>query len=660
LFLVGLATFTAIAGALYLLTRSPLPEPDRLAETTILTDVNGSRLASIDAGEDRIPVPLGEVPRVLVDAVLAAEDRNFYAHGGVDPFGILRATVADLRGRPLQGGSTITQQYVKQAYLEPERSVVRKLREATIALKVERNYDKNEILERYLNTVYFGRGAYGVQAAALAYFAKDVGKLNLPEAAYLAGLIRAPEAADATRHPRAAAARRDRTLRAMRETHAINREQERSARARPISAQVLGRDKREPQIVGNEKGTGYFVEYVRAELVRRYGKDTTYQGGLRVKTSLDLRLQAQAYDAVYGFLDQPSDPAAALITIDDAGRVVTMVGGKDYKAKQVNYATGLEGGGSGRQAGSTFKPFLLAALLKEGYSVQSAFPAPPSIVLPRADQGKDYDVDNYELEDFGPSLSLIDATANSVNTVFVQAQEALGRQKVVDMAKQMGVRSDVSAIPSLVLGTEEVSVLDMASAFSTFAARGVHATPRVILEVRRADGALLARDRGPSTSRVLSTEQADVVTHCLRQVVLRGSGQGAKLSTQVAGKTGTTQEFVDAWFIGYTPKLTTAVWMGFPEGNEQSMTNVRGRKVNGGSFPATIFRRFMAKATADARYRGEFPAVTRFRGKPLAPPSPKKVVLGTTTTTSTSTPAASPTSTPTPTTTAAPTTTVPR
>jgi penicillin-binding protein 1A len=627
LFLVGLVLFTSGAGALFLLTRVPLPEPDRLPETTILTDVNGVRLASIDSGEDRIPVPLSEVPVVVRQAVIATEDRDFFSHGGLDPIGIVRATIADVRGKHLQGGSTITQQYVKQVYLDPHRTLTRKLREAALAIKVERRYPKEDILERYLNTVYLGRGAYGVQAAARAYFGKDVGRLGLAEAAYLAGLIRAPVSADASLAPRAAAARRDRSLRLMREAGVITRAQERAAARRPITAQVLGRDEREPQIAG--RGTGYFADHVRRELLRRYGEDTTYQGGLRVRTSIDLRLQEQAYDAVYGLLDQPdSDPAGALVAVDGDGRVVAMVGGRDFATSKVNVAVGRDGGGSGRQAGSTFKPFLLAAAVKDGYSVQSAFPAPAQVVLSKADEGRDYPVDNYDGEDYGPSLGLVDATASSVNTVFVQAQESLGRQKVVDMAKAMGVRSDVEAIPSLVLGTEEVSVLEMAGAYSTLANRGVHVEPRFILEVRTADGTVLQRERPAPRERVLSTAEADVVNHCLRQVVLRGSGQGAKLSTApVAGKTGTTQNYGDAWFIGYTPKLTAAVWMGFPDGNEHTMQHVRGRKVTGGSFPATIFRRFMAKATEDARYRGEFTPVTRFRGRTLPPPSDKKVVI---------------------------------
>jgi penicillin-binding protein 1A len=661
LWLVSLLGFTAAAGALYLMSRVPLPEPAPLAETTILTDVNGNRLASIDSGEDRVPVPLERVPPMVVQAVLASEDRNFYSHGGIDPVGITRAALADLRGRPLQGGSTITQQYVKQVYLSNERTLTRKVREAALALKVERRWQKDEILERYLNTVYFGRGAYGLQAASRAYFKKDVEDLRLPEAAYLAGLIRSPSSASpddpATRG--VGQRRRDSTLRAMREEGWITRVQEREAAGEVLDTVVLDRAEREPEIVGTEKGTSYFVEYVRAELVRRYGTDTTYQGGLRVKTSLDLGLQTLAYDAVYGYLDRPdTDPAGALVSLDEQGRVVAMVGGRDFTQSKVNYAVGTEGGGSGRQSGSTFKPFLLAAVVKDGYSVQSAFPAPAKVTLPKANQGKDYEVENYENEDFGESMNLIDATASSVNTVYMQAQESLGRDKVAEMAKQLGIRrSQVPAVASTVLGTAEVSVLEMASAYSTFALRGVHIEPRVILEVRRADGTVLEPEQAAPAERILTTEEADVVNHCLRQVVLRGSGVNAKLQTvQVAGKTGTAQNYGDAWFVGYTPKLTTAVWMGYPEGNKRPMLDVRGRKVSGGSFPAILFNRFMQEATKDPKFQAQFPKVSRFKGKALAPPT--KVILATTTTTSTTT-TTEPTETtttvePAPTTTAAP------
>jgi len=660
LFLVTLLGGSALSGALYLLAQVPLPPAAEQAQTTFLTDIRGQRLASIDGGEDRVPIPLESVPDVVVDAVLATEDRNFFAHSGLDPIGIARATFADLRGRPLQGGSTLTQQYVKQTFLETrERTIWRKLREASLAVKLERQYDKPEILERYLNTVYFGRGSYGVQAASRAYFNTDVGDLDVGQAAFLAGLIRSPETADPERDPEAATARRDRSLRAMRETGRISAEEEERYRSVPLGTVVLQRSQREPDIV-NVPSTGYFVEYVRAELVRRYGEEVTYQRGLRVKTTLDPVLQAQAYEAVYGTLDRPDDPAGALVSIDAQGRVVAMVGGRNFAESKVNYAVGQEGGGSGRQAGSTFKPFLLAALVKDGYSVQSEFPAPASIILPKANDGKDYTVANYgdPPVDYGKSVNLIDATADSVNTTYVQAQLALGPEKVVEMAKAAGIRTDLEPNASLVLGTEEVSVLDLASAYSTFANRGVHVPPRTILEVRRSNGTILEPEKPPVTSQVLDTEDADVVNHVLRQVVLRGSGTGARFGHALAGKTGTTQNFGDAWFVGYTPKLTTAVWMGYPDGNKRKMTRVRGSiRVNGGSFPASIFKAYMTKVAADPQYLGDFPTVKSFPGKRLPPP--KKVILPTTTTSSTSTTSTTAASDDTTTTAKAPPTTAP-
>jgi penicillin-binding protein 1A len=287
--------------------------------------------------------------------------------------------------------------------------------------------------------------------------------------------------------------------------------------------------------------------------------------------------------------------------------------------------------------------------------VQSTFPAPPSIVLPKADNGKDYPVENYEDADFGESLSLIDATANSVNTAYVQAQLAVGADKVVEAATAAGISSALEPNASLVLGTEEVSVLELASAYSTFANRGLHLAPRAILEVRRGDGTVIAPERPALETRAFDRDDADVVNHVLRQVVERGSGTNARFGEPVAGKTGTTQDFGDAWFVGYTPKLTTAVWMGFPEGNTRKMTKVRGIKVNGGSFPARIFRRYMSEVAKDPQYLADFPTVTKFPGRKLAPP--KNVVLPTTTTAATSTtvaPDASTTTTPTTTTSAPP------
>ena len=623
LFAVGLGGFTALAGAIFFLSRVPLPPDVPPAQTTFVYAADGkTRVASLDAGEDRQLVPLSQVPPVLVDAVLATEDKSFYRHRGVDPLGIVRATWADLRGKGrLQGGSTITQQYVKNVYLGRERTLVRKLKEAALAVKVEREFSKDEILERYLNTIYFGRGAYGVQAASRAYFGINVEGLGLPEAAYLAGLIRAPEGADAKKADQleVARVRRSRTLAAMARNAMITEEQRAAADADDFRVIDQKKDLA-PDVARQDIGTPFFAEYVRAQLVRTYGEAKTYGGGLQVTTTLDLKTQEQANGAVCGFLDRPTDPPGALVAVDDAGRVRAMVGGCKWGddpsqgQSKVNLAVGAEGGGTGRQAGSTFKPFLLAEVVAEGYTVESALPAPAEIVLEGADAGKDWTVPNYDGASFGRSLNLIDATRNSVNTVYAQLVMAIGPEKLVERAHDLGIRSNLEPVPSLVLGTADVSPLEMAGAYSTFARRGEYVQPHVIEKVRDADGTVLY-EANPERRRALDEGDADVVNFVLRQAVERGTGTAARVpGRQIAGKTGTTNDYADAWFVGYTPKLTAAVWMGYPEGGaEHPMTNVRGRKVSGGSFPAQIFRRFMAEAAGPDS--GTFPEVRKFPGK---------------------------------------------
>ena len=625
LFFAVFLAFTGLAAAAYVMVRVPLPTVKGPDQTTFLTDASGQRLASLDTGQDRVNVRLNEVPEVLQQAVLATEDRNFFRHSGIDPVGIVRAFVNDLRNRgSLQGGSTITQQYVKNTYTNSERTVLRKIREAVLAIKVERKLDKREILERYLNTIYFGRGAYGVEAASRAYFGLDVDKLGLRESAYLAGLIRAPQLADALRSPDVAFDRRHRTLVSMQHAGMISAADVNEVDRTPFPATkggyVIDQAKLEPKIV-DEASTGYFVDYVRRQLERDYGGAAVYGAGLIVKTTLDTNMQKQAYDAVYGFL-KPGEPSGAMVAVDDNGNVKAMVGGRDFNSNapdaKVNLAVGRGGGGLGRQAGSTFKPFLLSETVKEDWTVESSFPAPAKITIPKANNGADWVVKNYEDKEYGDEVNLIDATRNSVNTVYAQLVVTIGAAKLKAMAEQMGVKSPLPAVNSLVLGTAEVSPLEMASAYSTFGNRGEHVDPRTILEVKSADGRVLFRAPAkPDRKRVLTTKQADIVNFALRQVVEHGSGVGASFGKvgSLVGKTGTTDDLGDAWFVGSTTKLSAAVWMGHPEGRVP-MDDVRGTKVNGGSFPATMFRRFMSSATRGLTL-GSFPDVTNFPGQVL-------------------------------------------
>ena len=626
-----MAVFT-LAGLLFVLGRIPLPAAGAQAQTTILTDKNGERLASLDSGEDRVEVTLDQVPDVLVDAVLAVEDRNFFAHQGVDPVSIIRATWSDIRGKgSLQGGSTITQQYAKTAYVGRERSLLRKLREAVVAVKLERKFDKAEILGKYLNAIYFGRGAYGVQAASRAWFGKNIADVTLPEAAYLSGLIRAPERADFDRYPEEAVRRRDTTLKSMVAAGFLEQADADRAKAQSLDTYVTNTQAQEPSVVGAASGTHFFVDYVRAQLSARFGEAAVVSGGLRVKTTLDLEAQRQAYGAVYGTLDRLDDPAGALVAVDDTGAIRAMVGGRDWNASKVNLAVGREGGGRGRQGGSTFKPFLLAETVSQGYTVESAFAAPPKITIPKADNGRPWNVSNYEDADQGESINLLDATRLSVNTVYAQLVDAIGPSEMADMARDLGVTSPLDPVHSLVLGTSDVSVLEMARAYATFATRGERVEPHAILEVATADGRVL-ETTSPGRTRVLETEEADVVNFALGQVMERGTGTAARFGKPAAGKTGTTQDYGDAWFIGYTPKLSTAVWMGYPEGASRPMTDVHGGRVTGGGLPAQIFRKFMTEATkGDDATR--FPRPSRFPGRVL---KGNRVEFSETTTTSSS------------------------
>jgi penicillin-binding protein 1A len=631
LFLVGLLLVAGVAGIGYSLAQIELP-PERIQAQTsficaadVTTNCNDSNaIASLHGEQDRVNVTLDEVPQVMVDSVLAAEDRTFFDHGGVDPWGTVRALWADLRSQgSTQGGSTITQQYVKNVYLSSERTFTRKIKEAVLSIKLEQEFSKQEILTRYLNTVYFGRGAYGIGAAVRAYFGHELAKVTLPEAAYLAGLIRSPETADGAnpKQVNEATARRHSVLLNLLETKKIDQAQLEAADKvpftlnetilpRPPSREGFGPVKR------SDIGTEYFRDYVVQQLKQHgFSEAELFGGGLRVYTTIDLDMQQAAWDAVTTTLT-PDDPSAALVSLDPDGHVKAMIGGRDYANDQVNLAV-PGGGGSGRQPGSSFKPFVLAEAMKQGISLQSQFNAPSEVVIPTGDNGRDWKVRNAEPSD--GVLDLIDATKHSSNTVFAQLMAKVRPETVVPLAKQMGITNDLPPVNALVLGAGEVYPIDMASAYSTFAHRGTHIAPTAILKVQRADGTVVSFDP-PQILPPLTKQESDLVTYCLQQVVHGGTGSGAYFGKNVAGKTGTTDKNKDAWFIGFTPNgYTTAVWMGYenpPDEPPRYMTNVHGRVVFGGTFPATIWNKYM-KAITDGMDVGSFINPSTFPGKVL-------------------------------------------
>lgn len=610
----------AVGGIWMVLNTIDLPAEVEPIETTFVCDITvppgecgfDNALASLTAAEERVVVDYDELPAVLVQAVLATEDRNFFDHGGIDPVGITRAVVRDVMGNSTsqQGGSTITQQYVKTVYLTSERTLDRKLREAVLAVKLEQRLDKREILTRYLNQVYFGRGAYGVEAASRAYFGVPVSDLQLHQSAYLAGLIRSPESADASQDPEEASRRREVTLAAMVDEGYITEADAQEAAEVPWISEPVAPDG-SPQVVTirqrtakqadfndvrhGEIGSEYWLEWVRQQLRDRFGDGAQAQG-LRVYTTFDPRLQQAAYDAIDDVLDTPDAPLASLVSIDDLGRVRAMVAGTDFDASKVNLALGQQGGGSGRPAGSTFKPFALAAFSEQGYSLESRFDAPNTTSFPGvfSSPGKLWKPANYGGSSYGVQ-TVEEATWRSTNTVYAGIVDTVGPQQLVDMAHRLGVRSDLEPNYSLVLGSGEVSVLDMASAYSTFAARGRHTEPYVITRVEDPAGNVLFDIADEVESeQVISEDVADTVTSALLGVITRGTGTAAGLRVPAAGKTGTTDNNRDAWFAGYTCDFTTAVWMGNDTPTEMTY---QGKKVTGGSFPAQIWRKYMLEAT---------------------------------------------------------------
>lgn len=604
-----------LVGLAIVATACSLPELDEeralsppLAQTSFLFAGDGSLITELHAGENRVVVPLRKIPPVVRDAVVAVEDKRFYEHRGIDARALLRAAYVDVTaGRVLEGGSTITQQYVKNTVVGTDRTLERKVEEAVLAWQLEQDLTKDQILARYLNTVYFGEGAYGIQAAAESFFSKPATDLRLTEAALLAGLISSPADYNPVRHPGEAKRRRNRVLAAMREQGKIGPERFERARHAPLRLQMP------PD--GQPYPAPYFVDYVKDWFLAnpRFGEtqqdryDLLFRGGLRIFTTIDPRLQGLAEEAIDEVLPYATDPRAAMTVLDPrTGEIRAMVGGRNYfsprdRFAKLNLATG---GSTGRQAGSAFKPFALVAALEDGVTPETVYPAPGSLQIPLP-YGQVWDVQNYDGASSG-SLSVERATVNSVNTVYAQLILDVGPGKVTRVAERMGIRccrrtaapdADLQANPAAVLGTNEVNTLEMASAYGTLATGGYHFPPVPVSRIETPTGQVLY-EATPKGTLAVEPGVASVAVDILQEAVQYGTGSYANIGRPQFGKTGTAQVWRDAWFVGAVPQLVAAVWAGFPQGQiPMCCGRVRISRVTGGSWPAQIWRAFMVGAT---------------------------------------------------------------
>ncbi len=540
--------------------------------------------------ERRIFMPLAQVPQSLRDAIIATEDKRFYSHSGVDPIGVARAVFQNYRrGRIVEGGSTITQQLTKLLFLTPDKNLERKLKEAVLALELERRYSKDRILEMYLNQVYFGHGAYGVEAAARTYFGKSVTELNVREAALLAGLPRAPSTYSPFERPEAAKRRREVVLRRMVEYGVLkDADATRLAKA--------GLDLVPPE---RRRTTGqYFLEYVQQQLESKYGADMVFKGGLNVYTTLSPSMQLTAEQSLREGLRalagrskaaRPGEhPEGALITIEpQTGQVKAMVGGFDFFKSEFNRATQAK-----RQPGSAFKPFIYIAALESGLTAATQVEdAPVSYAV--GSNGQPWKPVNYDRK-FRGLTTLEQALEESVNVVTVKVQERIGLSRTIQVARRLGVTSALELNLSLALGTSDMTLLELTSAYSAFANQGVWQPPTTIRYVTDAQGKLL-EEHVPEGREAVSPEVAYVITHMMRGVVERGTGTAAKaLGRPVAAKTGTTNDYSNAWFIGFTPRLATGVWVGYDR--PRSL----GTEETGGRLAAPIWTAYMMKALGDS------------------------------------------------------------
>ncbi|HKP18392.1 MAG TPA: PBP1A family penicillin-binding protein [Gaiellaceae bacterium] len=620
--LVGLFCFASFAYGVVFGIRSELPQLDQTrkhrieADGLIYASDGHTVLARLVGDQSRKLVESKDIPPVMKQAIVAIEDKRFFEHQGLDLHGILRALWQDLTNKEIvQGGSTITQQFVKNAYVTSKRSISRKLKEAMLAWQLEQRarhdkaHGKDWILTQYLNTIYFGNGAYGIERAAQVYFDHRAKTLTLAEAALLAGIPADPSLYNPVANPQAARARRHAVLQAMLDQRDITYPEYRTANRTPLPKPD---DIHQPGLRGPAQ---YFVDYVKQQLVDHYGTRKVFGGGLRVVTTIDLELQRRAREAIAKWLPGPG-PSAALVAIDPRdGRVLSMVGGSNYRESQFNLAVQGE-----RQAGSAFKPFVLATALEQGISPTTVLESKP-VTIALGD--RDWYVQNYEGSNLG-AIDLVNATVYSDNTVYAQLTHIVGPAAVAKEARDLGITRELNPYFAIGLGADPVSPLEMARAYASFATGGQRIDgsifenrPRVVLSVSGVKNQ-------PVRHRAISETNARIVNSILQQVVQSGTGKRAALpdGRAVAGKTGTTENYGDAWFVGYTPQLVVAVWVGYPTELRPMLTEYHGDPVAGGTYPALIWKSFMESALPyldDAPQ--SFPA-------PDAPPGePRRLVL---------------------------------
>ncbi len=601
-------------------------QPPPVALSSFIYDMDGNEITVFRGEQHRVNVnSLDEIPRHLQNAVIAIEDERFWQHSGIDLRAILRAARSNLnQGGVSEGGSTITQQYVGLVFLDrTDQSASRKLEELNLAREFEDQYTKEFILTEYLNLVYFGEGAYGVQAAASEYFNKPLNQLTISESAILAGLIQAPSTYNPYDDLDSALQRRRQVLDRMLLNGFITQKEFDQARTEPINLAPR------VEVLSTTYEAPYFVEEVRQWILTdpRFGPTAQdraqllFEGGLHIHTTVDLELQRETEAAIARVLTDPQGPAAAAVVIEnDTGFVRALVGGRDFfndddTSARFNLATQ-----GGRQAGSAFKPFVLAAALEQGLQLATEYPAPDEIVIPVVEIDQEWEVEGGP---GGGTATLARATISSYNTVFAQLMEDIGPEAGVEMAARLGVESPLQPVLSAVLGTNDVTVLDMATAFSTFARRGIKVVPGFVSHIVGPGGEVLF-EHTLESERVLSADISDQITSVLHQAVERGTGwraqlgdvggagvAGAGVAVAAAGKTGTAEDFRDATFSGYTSDYTTSVWVGFPEGQISMEPPTTPIEVFGGTYPAQIWQGIMTAAhrnNSQANPVRDFPA----------------------------------------------------